>query len=214
MKRYLFLIYLTIFLSTTTLVKATDNNPESLINAALEAEDRGDLSKAIELHKAVIALEPKNTKSLNAIAGLYGAQEKYKDEIYWANQAILADPANNKAFVNLGNAYAYLGEYAQAKSAYVKATTVNPKSALGFYSLGVLSEMMKNLKNAESYYLKATQVETNFEDAYFNLGALYANQGKFNEAIAALNTVIKINPSANDAKQMLKQIEQDTAKHR
>jgi tetratricopeptide (TPR) repeat protein len=212
MKQHILLPLVVLFLFTISQVRATDNNPDSLINAALEAEDRGELEKAIELHKAVLTLQPKNSKSLNSIAGLYGVLGKYQDEIQWANKAILADPNNYRAFVNLGNAYAYLGDYGKAKGAYDTATTVNPKSALGFYSLGVLSESMKDRKKAESYYLKATQVESGFENSYLNLGALYANQGKFNEAISALNTVLKINPSANDARQMLEQIEKEIAK--
>jgi tetratricopeptide (TPR) repeat protein len=181
-------------------------SPDALVQLALEAEDKGQLEEAIGFHKAVVEAQPTNVRSLNSIAGLYGTMGKFQEEVTWAKRATVADPKFAFAFINLGNGYAGLGEVNPAAKAFVAAIKINPKLAIGHYNLGVLHEQNGDVAGAEADYKNAIAADRGFEPAYLNLGALCANQKRFDDAIDWLQRLLKINPSANDARDMLHQI--------
>jgi len=180
--------------------------PEALVRRALEAEEKGQLEEAIRLHQEVVEAQPKNVRSLNSIAGLYGTMGKFQEEVTWAKKATAADPKFEFAFINLGSGYAGLGDVNHAAKAFAAAIKINPKSARGHYSLGVLHEQSGDVSKAEADYKNAVAADRSFELAYLNLGALCANQRRFDEAIDWLQRLLTINPSANDARAMLQQI--------
>ncbi len=98
--------------------------------------------------------------------------------------------------------YAGLGDVNHAEKAFVAAIKINQKSARGHYSLGVLHEQNGDVSRAEADYKNSIAADRGFENAYLNLGALCANQRRFDEAIDWLQRLLKINPSANDARAM------------
>src|SRR5437868_11967828 len=73
MKRFVFLLMFLLGMNALAVEKPIlEPASKKLVEQALAAEDAGDLRKAIALHKSVVAINPKNFISLNAIAGLYG----------------------------------------------------------------------------------------------------------------------------------------------
>lgn len=189
-----------------------DPRTRAIVEEALKAEDRGDIRRAITLHKQVVKIQPRNAVSLNAIAGLYGINREFNEEIFWAKKAIKADPNYDLAFVNLGNAYTELHDFKRARNAFMRAVEVNKKSPVGFYSLGVLSERERDLPAAVGFYKKALEVDPNFKEAMLNLGATYANLGKFKVAKEILERLIRLNPQSVDARNLLREVEKELQK--
>jgi tetratricopeptide (TPR) repeat protein len=208
MNGYVFAVLLLAGISGPAYASQPERTPAELIQLALDAEDKGNLDEAIELQKQVVEAQPDNVRSLNSIAGLYGKLGKFQEEVTWAKKATDADPKYEPALINLGNGYTGLGDVLQATITYVVVITINPKSAIGHYSLGVLHEQTGDVARAEVNCKNAISADGGFESAYFNLGALCANQGRFDEAIDWLQRLLKINPSASDAREMIQQIQQ------
>jgi len=189
-------------------------NPKliKLINEALEAERKGDLSKAIQIGKHVIEIEPNNECELNVIAGLYGLLENFDEEIVWARRALAANPRHWKAYINLGNAQSHLNKKSEAEISYQSAQRLASASPLPVYSLGVLAESQHKAQEAIEFYQKSIELDPKFENGYFNLAAMYGNTKRFSEAKEILQTLLKLNPNSDDAKAMLFQIEQELRK--
>jgi len=206
MNRYVLALFFLVVVSLSVHGREARKSPEALVLLALEAEDKGQLEEAIGFHKAVVEAQPTNVRSLNSIAGLYGTMGRFQEEVTWAKKATVADPKFEFAFINLGSGYAGLGDVNHAEKAFVAAIKINQKSARGHYSLGVLHEQTGNVSGAEADYKHAIAADRDFENAFLNLGALCANQRRFGEAIDWLQRLLKINPSANDARAMLPQI--------
>ena len=179
---------------------------ETLIRQALAAEDSGQYSKSIELFKKTLLLDTKNAKAMNSIAGLYGKEGKFKEELEWAQMAIRANPAFDLAYINQGNAYINLDNPADAERSFRKAIALNPKSPLGVYSLGVMAENNREFDKAIEYYRQSIEIDPTFENGYFSLAAMLANIKQFDQAIAALDELLAMNPTAADAQTMRAQI--------
>ena len=77
-----------------------------------------------------------------------------------------------------------------------------PKSAGLLYLLGKVYERRSDLQRAEAAYLKALELEPALTPAYVALGALYANSGKYDQALRNTNEALKRNPK-HIAAQML-----------
>lgn len=196
---------------TETSYCSKSQNPTivALVKESLELEEKRDLEGAINANQEVLAIEPKNECALNTIAGLYGLMGEFEEEVVWAKRAIKANPKFAKAYINLGNAQSSLGNLIEAEAAFNKARELEPKSPLPTYSLGVLAEQQRKFQEAISFYQKSIEIDSKFEDGYFNLAAMYANLNRFTEAKATLKKLLEFNPNAQDAKDMLRQIERE-----
>ena len=76
----------------------------------------------------------------------------------------------------------------------------------------VIEEEQENFKKAVEFYRQSIEIDPKLENGYFNLAAMYAKLKQFDEAIAALKKLIELNPQAEDAKAMLREIEKDKRK--
>jgi len=184
-------------------------NPTILgfVKQGLELEAKHDLEGAIETSKKVLAVEPNNECALNTIAGLYGVMGNFQQEVEWARRAIEANPRFMKAYINLGNAQGSLGNVKEAEAALTKARDLEPKNPLPIYSLGVLAEQQQRFQQALTFYQLSVKADPKFEDGYFNLAAMYADLKRIAEAKATLKKLLELNPNAQDAKEMLRQLE-------
>jgi tetratricopeptide (TPR) repeat protein len=97
----------------------------------------------------------------------------------------------------------------EAEAAYRKAAEISPQDPLPVYSLAVLAEDRGEIERALSYYEQSVKLDERFEYGHFSMAAMLANLGRFEEAIAELEVVLKLNPDALDARQMLEQIEEE-----
>jgi tetratricopeptide (TPR) repeat protein len=186
-------------------------NPKVIeyVTQALQAENKNDLQAAIDANKKVLEIEPKNECALNTIAGLYGKMENFNLEILWAKRALESNPSFVNAYLNLGNAQGSIGNFSLAEQTYKKASELEPKNPLPIYSLGVMAEQQEKFSRAIDFYKRSIQIDPKFENGYFNLAAMYANVRKFAEAKSVLRELLTLNPNAQDAKDMLRQIERE-----
>lgn len=212
-----FVFLLSLFATTPALAqqeKVYSKNPkvDALIKEGFALEESGDFPAAIAVNKKILRIMPKNIYALNTIAGLYGRVGKFNEEIKWAKKAIDVNPNFYLGYINYGNGLAALNRYDESEKAFKKAMEIAPKNPLPYYSLGVLSERQKKFKVALDYYQKSIDMDPKYENGYFNLAMMHANFGQFDKAIVTLKKLIAINPKDNEAKSMLKRIENEKKK--
>jgi tetratricopeptide (TPR) repeat protein len=112
-----------------------------------------------------------------------------------------------KAYINLGSAQGSLGNLKEAEASFNKARELEPKNPLPIYSLGVLAEQQQRFQQALTFYQQSVEADPKFQDGYFNLAAMYADLKRFADAKATLKKLLQLNPNAQDAKEMLRQLE-------
>jgi tetratricopeptide (TPR) repeat protein len=173
------------------------------VEQALQAEDRQDFNGAIRVYQCLSQKDPQDWRPVNSAAGVYGLLNRPADEVVWAERAIKLAPQQPEPYVNLGNAQAAQKNFAAAQASFQKAAQVDPKSPLGPYSLAVLAEVQKNPQEAERQYRRAIAIAPDDEDAEVALAAFLGNNGRLPEAIQILQKVVKDDPQAQGAKQML-----------
>ncbi len=188
-------------------VEENDSSLTVLIQESLAREDAGDLDGAIELHKRIVEMRSNATRSLIAIAGLYGKKGDFNAEVHWAQRAIAINPKDFTAYINLGNGFAGLGQLDKAEESFKKSGELDAKSPLPSYSLGCVEEQKENYNKAIEFYSQSVRLDPEFATGRFSLAAMYANIKEYDKAETELKEVLRLTPEAADAKAMLKSIQ-------
>lgn len=114
---------------------------------------------------------------LAALAGCAGNKEAIRKEA--------------KASFQLGVAFLAEGRTAPALRELSKAESLNPGDPEVLNALGLAYWARKEYALAEQKLKAATQVKPDYSEAWNNLGAMYIDQGRFDDAIPALEAALK-----------------------
>jgi len=82
----------------------------------------------------------------------------------------------------------------QAKKHLQQELEIDPANAGAEYVSGELARQMEDFPAAEQHFTRATTLEPGFADAYVGLGMSRVAQKKYQEAIAPLETAVKLQP--------------------
>jgi tetratricopeptide (TPR) repeat protein len=125
------------------------------------------------------------------------------------DHAIALEPAYFEAYDRKADALNRDGQLTEALAASKKALEINPEYAPGWinqgqvlYNIGYYYEdTLGNPEKADEYYIeqllafeKATVLEPGNADAWFNLGYALAGMKRYDEALAAFDTVESLDP--------------------
>jgi eukaryotic-like serine/threonine-protein kinase len=170
--------------SRQTLQAAEALNPDSIavhrVEGLLERAE-GNHAKALEEHRRVLEIDPKNIDAMVNIASLYNALHQPEKAIEVYRQAEAVDPGNYKPYEWFGSFYFRLGLQAEAEQQFRLEVAHSPERLTAYSNLaGILSNEGKNeeaLKILEdSLKIKVTPAALN------NAGAALAYLGRDREA--------------------------------
>jgi tetratricopeptide (TPR) repeat protein len=82
----------------------------------------------------------------------------------------------------------------QAKKQLQQELEIDPSNAGAEYVLGELARETQDLPEAIQHFTKATQLNPTFADAYLGLGMSLLAQKSYAEAVAPLQTAVKLQP--------------------
>jgi tetratricopeptide (TPR) repeat protein len=168
----------------------------------LAFEDQNVLDSALAESKKIVNMAPTCYPVMNTIAGLYGKLGDFNSEVEWAKKALHVHFGYAEAYINLGNGYLGLNDLVNAKENYTEAEKLDPKNPIPVYSLGVIEENKQNYQQALVYYKQSVALDSNYENGFYNMAAMYANLGDFKNAEICIEKVLKLDPGAEDAKEM------------
>ena len=115
-------------------------------------------------------------------------------------QVLDDQPDNSDALTMAGRIFQQRKMYAEAKNLYEKALVGNPSDPNIYLHLGRIYWNERNLANAERIFrLMAHNFPTSYAAHFFN-GKVLADQGKYDEAIAAFNRSLELEPSLEETR--------------
>ena len=115
-----------------------------------------------------------------------GHKGQWEEAIACYQKAIELDPKLAKAHYNLGLALADKGQLDEAIASYKKALAIDPKHAMAHYDLGIALVRTAQVDEAIVWYKKAIALDPKYAEAHCNLGQAFRTQGRFAEALAAV----------------------------
>lgn len=166
----------------------------ALKNAAIAAENAGDINNAIAAYKDWLAIE----SDVSAYRGYVAALKKAgKDEE--ANkvldEAIVIFPNDANLLVEKINVYLAAGQYAEALKYVNNLLSVEPNNDGALFIKGLAYEKIGNEDSVVYYYTRSAEVNPKNIKPWNNLGALYVN--KANALVEQMN---KLGNSKEDLK--------------
>ena len=88
------------------------------------------------------------------------------------------------------------GDYASARTSFEAAAKKAPKNYEVFLNLGLSCEKLGDKTAAEAAYKKALEIKPDLENASIELSALYADEGRTDDALAAANAGLSAHPDS------------------
>jgi tetratricopeptide (TPR) repeat protein len=121
-------------------------------------------------------------------------------------------PREPNIHFGLGYLYWKSHEYDEAKREFENELSVDPGHAQALTYLGDI-EMKRDHREAALALLgKATTLKDDIRIAYLDMGTILAEQKRYDEAVAALQRAVKLNPAQPDAHYRLAHVYQDMGK--
>jgi len=129
---------------------------------------------------------------------------RYAELVAWSKKTIERMPSFPKGYVYLGNAYLNLGNIKSAIEACSKALELDPNLENVKVNLSTLYIQQKELQKAETLLSNVEQFSPKIKpSALMNLATLRYLQGNYNEALANLLEVEKLQPKNYDIKRQM-----------
>lgn len=124
-------------------------------------------------------------------------------------QAAKIDPAAFQPKLNRGMLYVMLKRFSEAEPILDNARGLNEQSGSVHYFLGQAKANLGKFDEAEKELTKAVSMGgSEMKEAHRTLAIIYNSRGDKKRAIVELETYLKLNPSAPDAEQLKKVLEQ------
>jgi tetratricopeptide (TPR) repeat protein len=126
-------------------------------------------------------------------------------KLWEANVIISAD--SHRVRNNLADSLVKEKRFAEAEPHFIHSIKLNPNFAEAYMNLGNSYLQQGRVNEAEVVYLKSLELNSGLVDSYLNLGIIYANKQDFSKAYSAIDKVILMAPSFEQAKNIRKEIE-------
>jgi tetratricopeptide (TPR) repeat protein len=177
-------------------MKPQDDKAQRLFDAAIKAEDEGNLSKALRLYKKVAEIDKNAPHPMLMIASVLRDQGQWKAAIQAARKVTRRWPdshAAHLAFSIIGDCYLEQSQFLRAERALRQALAIEPQPwtwvqlSVALLRSGREDEAVKGLQNA-------LKVDPDYEEAHYNLGVEYRLRGQYARSEKHLRRAIEIDP--------------------
>jgi tetratricopeptide (TPR) repeat protein len=152
------------------------------------------LAQAEPLWKRACELDEDNPASRKLLGTLYLGQRKAREALEQFKELARLEPTDPDHYQQLGFLEARLGNLAEAERDFKQMLRVAPKDAAGYRSLAKFYlNTKREAKRAQELAAAAVKLEP-VADSYFVLGWAQAVNGHRNEAVAALQKAVEMEP--------------------
>ncbi len=175
--------------------------------------ERGRLDAARATLAAAIAAVPGDIELRERLAFVAGELDDSPGQIAAYEGITTIDPANVNAWMALGGLHAAAGDPQRSEQAYQKVAELDPADAYQtFYNLGVLTMNRRDRSEADTRraidaFRKALEIKPDYGLAYQQLGYALLGVGDRQGAVEALETYVRVSPSAADVARVRGMIE-------
>lgn len=152
---------------------------------------KASLNKAIEI-------DSKNIAAYTKLAEMNLYIKDYNACLKTADNVLKIDIYNPRAYFIKGMAFKELGDTAKAASSFQTVVEQDPEYYNAYIQLGLLYSAIKN-PLALDYLNNALNLQPQSIEAYYAIAMFFQETGNINKAIEVYNTILKIDPTYNDA---------------
>jgi len=187
-------LFLVSALAPVTSVRSQTSAPsnssmEQTFQAAMAAEDRGDLQKAESLLAQLRSGHPGIFAVDESLGLIYVKQEEFDKALPLLKAATLEQPGSDAAHANLGAAYFRLGRNKEALSEFQTAAQINPKNAATQQSLGRLLMEEHQPWQAANAFGAAMEAAPDDSDLVLDRARALIEAGQASRAMEELNSM-------------------------
>jgi protein O-GlcNAc transferase len=165
------------------------------IQSALAEHQAGNLTKAEDLYRKVLTVQPENFYALHYLGVLYTQLGHYDRAISHLEKALQVDPSDAGTYYNLGIAFQGKGQIDDALNTYQKTVELNPQHADAHVNLGIILKEKGLLDRAMNAFRQALQINQKHFAAQYNLGYVLQTAGKLDEAIGCYMRALESEPN-------------------
>ena len=166
--------------------------------------------EALGMYDTAVAYDPYNSMAWNKLGIAHMRTGRYQDAVDSFEKAIAIDPFYSEAWTNLGDSLAILGRQNEAIEAYDRALGINQNDIYALLKKGISLQESGDSASAMMIYedvirLSDQEVRKHPNYAVYdaelwtNKGEAFSRLGRYEEAVTAYETALKINPKLERA---------------
>ncbi|MFZ3333563.1 MAG: tetratricopeptide repeat protein [Candidatus Acidiferrales bacterium] len=136
-----------------------------------------------------------NTAEYHMLMGKAALNRDENDKaIAELQKAVELDPKLPYVHFNLGLAYIAQADFEHARDEFLRDVAIEPDVAFNYDRLGTTYSYLQDDAKAEENFKEALRRDSHLASSYFGLARVYQREGKFTEALAAVNSAEKLQP--------------------
>ena len=161
---------------------AQASGEEAKAYLALLEMDEGNMARAHELARDVLARDPENLHA-STVAGSYSVEQQDMEaaEKYF-RRIVERQPQNGRAWLGMGLVRLYQQQHAESIEALGEAVRLMPDNSGTIVALGWAKLAARDARAAERTFRQAVAADRNFAEAHGGLASALALQGRADEA--------------------------------
>lgn len=163
--------------------KPASPDPSAIDAEALAALQGGDLRRADQLYRDILAVRPRDLLALNNAALVAKRLGQPQLALTRLSKAVRYHPGMAQAHFNLGNTLADMLRLDDAIAAFQRAIELKPDYVKAHLNLGIAFDKQHRFADAAAAYHRALTFGGDHAETHSNLGNCYKAQNKFREAL-------------------------------
>lgn len=183
------LVIILLLFAPPSLHAQAPNSTEQTFQAAMAAEDRGDLAKAESLLRELHSSHPGIFAIDESLGLLYVKQEEFEKALPLLKAATAEQPSSDAAHANLGAAYFRFGRNKEALAEFQTASRLNPHNAATQQSLGRLLMEDHHPAQAAEAFAAALRLSPDDSDLQLDRARALIEAGQPQQALAELSAM-------------------------
>jgi tetratricopeptide (TPR) repeat protein len=175
-----------------------DLDVSAAIKEALARYRAGDLARAEQVYRAIVAAAP-DALHYADLAIVLEAQGKYEEAAATYQEAMRRNPREARPHYNLGNLLRDRGRIDEAIACFQQAIALNPRYADAYNNLGRLLVERGRLEESMAHFRQTIALAPGFAHGHNNLGTALHSLGRLEEAIRCYRRAIELKPDYAEA---------------
>jgi tetratricopeptide (TPR) repeat protein len=166
--------------------------------------------EALDQYQIAVENDPYNSMAWNKLGIAHMRTGRYQDAVDSFEKAIAIDPYYSEAWTNLGDSLAMLGRHNEAIGAYNRALGINQNDLYALLKKGISLQETGDSPGAMKIYEEVVSISDqevrrhpNYAvydaELWTNKGEALFHLGRYEEAVTAYETALKINPKLERA---------------
>ena len=167
----------------------------TLLPQAIAAHQSGQLAKAEELYRAVLAAEPQNLDAMALLGLVLGTVGRHDEAIALTGAAVAGDPQAALFWFHHGSVLMNAKRFPESITAFRDAIRLQPAMAQAHYNLANVLRATEDWDGAITAYRQTVTLMPNHAEAHNNLALSLVHERLFDEALTQAKKTVEVAPN-------------------